>query len=36
VTSTERDGTTFTVRLPRRRGVGAGQSILDEEHILRM
>ena len=36
VTSTERDGTTFTVRLPRRRGVGSGQSILDEEHIMRM
>jgi signal transduction histidine kinase len=36
VTSTERDGTTFTVRLPRQRVVGSAQPILDEQHITSM
>ena len=36
VTSTAQDGTTFTVRLPRRRVVGSGQPVLDEKHIVRM
>ena len=36
VTSTERDGTTFTVRLPRQRVVGSAQPILDEQHLTSM
>ena len=33
VTSTDRDGTTFTVRLPRHGVTGSAQPILDEQHI---
>lgn len=36
VTSSEEDGTAFTVRLPRHHVVGAGQPILDEEHLASM
>ena len=36
VTSTDRDGTTFTVRLPRHGAVGSGQPILDQQHITTM
>jgi signal transduction histidine kinase len=36
VTSTEKDGTAFTVRLPRRFVAGFGEPILDEEHIKTM
>jgi signal transduction histidine kinase len=36
VSSSEDAGTTFTVRLPRRRAVGPRQPILDEEHLKTM
>jgi signal transduction histidine kinase len=36
VTSTERDGTTFAICLPRQRVAGSAQPILDEQHISSM
>jgi signal transduction histidine kinase len=36
VTSTEADGTTFTIHLPRHPDFASGQPILDEKHITRM
>jgi len=36
VTSTEEEGTAFTVRLPRHHVVGSGKPILDEQHIASM
>ena len=36
VTSSAKDGTAFTIRLPRRCPAGSGQAILDQEHIQTM
>ena len=36
VTSTEQDGTSFTMRLPRHSPAQTGQPILDEKHVRTM